>query len=121
MPAWLASTENKEHSPVVITEGPATEAQLRKRLDTDLSSGSEYSIFETRIHDLRYQVVARKLRQSSRKTVDGVFGFMVNLDWAKTNYLAAMAEQIVKDSEGTDYAIIDDEGKAITATPVDTC
>jgi len=118
MPAWLTSTENQEHSHVVITEATAAEAQLAKRLVTDLTNGSEYSIFETRIHDLRYQVVARKLRQSSRKTVDGVFGFMVNLDWAKTNYLAAMAEQIVKDSEGTDYAIIDDEGKAIAAHPL---
>jgi two-component system phosphate regulon sensor histidine kinase PhoR len=117
IPPWLASTENKEHSSIVITEDPPTEAQLRKRLDADLSSGSEYSIFETRIHDLRYQVVARKLRQSSRKAVDGVFGFMVNLDWAKTNYLAAMAEQIVKDSEGTDYAIVDDEGKAVPGHP----
>ena len=118
IPPWLTSTENKENSPVVITEDSPTESQLRKRLDADLSSGSEYSIFETRIHDLRYQVVARKLRGSSRKTVDGVFGFMVNLDWAKTIYLAAMAEQIVKDSEGTDYAIIDDEGKALTAHPL---
>src|SRR5437870_5959957 len=45
IPPWLASTENKENSPVVITEDPPTEAQLRQRLDADLSSGSEYSIF----------------------------------------------------------------------------
>ena len=118
MPGWLAPTGNNAPFPVVMTEGPATETELRKRLVTDLTNGSEYSIFETRIHDLRYQVVARKLRRSSRKTVDGVFGFMVNLDWAKTNYLAAMADQIVKDYEGTDYTIVDDEGKTIGAHPL---
>src|SRR5439155_5822502 len=96
-------------SPVAIMEAPAAEDRLKQRLVTDLANGPEYSIFETRIHDLRYQVVARKLRGSSRKTVDGVFGFMVNLYWAKTNYLSAMAEQIVKDSEGTEYTIVDDE------------
>ena len=50
--------------------------------------------------------------------MDGVFGFMVNLDWAKTNYLPAMAEQIVKSSEGSDYTILDDEGKTISEHPL---
>jgi His Kinase A (phospho-acceptor) domain len=118
VPAWLTSTKSDEHSHVVIVEAPAAEAHLKKRLVTDLANGSEYSGFETRIHDLRYQVVARKLRGSSRKTVDGVFGFMVNLDWSKTNYLSAMAEQIVKDSEGTEYTIVDDEGKPISGHPL---
>jgi two-component system phosphate regulon sensor histidine kinase PhoR len=118
MPAWLTAAGIGAHSPVVITEGPATEAQLTKPLGADLANGSEYAVFETRIHDTRYQVVARKLRQSSGKTADGVFGFMVNLDWAKTNYLPAMAEQIVKSAEGSEYTIVDDEGKTISAHPL---
>ena len=118
MPAWLTSTGNNINSSVLMTQGPAAEADLTERLVTDLTNGSEYSIFETRIRDVRYQVVARKLRRSSRKIADGAFGFMVNLDWAKTNYLATAAEQIVKDSEGTEYTIVDDEGKTIAGHPL---
>ena len=118
MPAWLRSAGNTLNSPVVITQGPAAEGDVTERLLTDLNNGSEYSIFETRIHDVRYQVVSRKLRQSSSKIADGMFGFMVNLDWAKTNYLATVADQIVKDSEGTEYTIVDDEGKTIAGHPL---
>ena len=68
MPGWLSSAGTNAPFPVVTTEGPATsganlsrigrhdqgtETELRKRLATDLTSTSEYSIFETRIHDLR--------------------------------------------------------------------
>ena len=118
MSPWLTSTENTANVSVLVTQGPAAEAELTERLLTDLKNGSEYSIFESRVHDVRYQVVARKLRRSPREISDGVFGFMVNLDWAKTNYLATTAEQIVKDSEGTEYTIVDDEGKTIAGHPL---
>jgi signal transduction histidine kinase len=118
MSPWLSSTENTANVSVLVTQGPAAEAELTERLLTDLKNGSEYSIFESRVHDVRYQVVARKLRRSPREISDGVFGFMVNLDWAKTNYLATTAEQIVKDSEGTEYTIVDDEGKTIAGHPL---
>jgi len=118
MSPWLTSTENTANVSVLVTQGPAAEAELTERLLTDLKNGSEYSIFECRVHGVRYQVVARKLRRSPREISDGVFGFMVNLDWAKTNYLATTAEQIVKDSEGTEYTIVDDEGKTIAGHPL---
>src|SRR2546421_10701104 len=73
-PAWLSSIENTANAPVLLRQSPAAEAELTERLLTGLKNGSEYSIFESRVHNVRYQVVARKLRRTSRETADGVFG-----------------------------------------------
>ena len=64
----------------VIEYEPAVAAALLDRIRKDAALGRRFSVFETTIAGVRYQVVARLLyRDALRERLEGVFGFTVNL------------------------------------------
>jgi signal transduction histidine kinase len=64
-----------------------------------------------------YEVVARLVYQdTTRQRLECVFGFIVDLDWARQHYFPAIAQQashVGAANEGLEYAITDERGALI--------
>ncbi len=115
--------------PVIIDEHPQVGQALTDRIEDDATSGRRFVAFEISIDEAPYQVVARLLyRDVFRQHLDTVFGFTVNLDWARHNYFPALLDETVAAGRGVDgvtIAITDHlgggvagEGVAVPGAPV---
>jgi signal transduction histidine kinase len=116
-PAWLPATAAHGRFPVVVDRAPDTARTLMARITIDAARGARYSIFETTFNASPYQVIAL-LTYDDRfhEHLVEVFGFMVNLDWARRHYFGDLARQVARSKRTggeVTTAIADERGTAI--------
>jgi signal transduction histidine kinase len=120
-PAWLPADDQPERFPVTIVRDAATTRRIIDRLVEGAAQGHRFKAFETQLADRPYQVVARLLYLDSRRDrLEGVFGFVVNLDWAERLYFPALAEAVARIAGadlGLKAAILDESRAVVTGAP----
>ena len=102
---------------------------LRTRVLEDAGMDRQYSIFRLDIDGTEYQVVTRFLRGAAAADYPtALVGFLVNMDWARTDYFVPMLESVmagtgvtvetqVVDPRGIDYALLDQNTRATGGRP----
>lgn len=110
LPSWIHMPQSGHLFPVVVAREPATARLLSGRIAADARYQHRYSIFDTRIGDATYQVIARlRYEDPYRLQPSSVFGVMVNLEWVKKQYfpqLAREVEQVAGRDAGVTLAIV---------------
>jgi signal transduction histidine kinase len=111
LPFWTSPREGQDPFPVAVVHEPAVAARLLDRVAKDARQEHRYSVFDLPIGDHRYQIVARlQYADPYRRQLSTVFGFMVNLDWAKQHYFPDMAgeiERITRENARVALSIVD--------------
>jgi signal transduction histidine kinase len=116
-PTWLTAPRARVAFPVLIAREPLIANALFDRIGAEAKREHRFAIFNLPIKDSTYQVVARlHYGDAFRHRLDAVFGFMVNLDWAKQHYLQDFAKEVERIA-GTDASVVltimdDDQGSA---------
>jgi signal transduction histidine kinase len=127
LPAWVAPGGESEG--IRWFANPEVAGLLQARVAHDAGTGRQYSIFRIEIAGSDYQVVTRFLRGGS--AADGptaVVGFMVNMDWVRTQFFVPMldsvlagngvtAETQIVDPEDIEFALLDQNGRAVGGRP----
>ena len=124
-PPWMASGQTTDPFPVVVGEASAVGRALFDRISRDAQHGRQFSIFETTIAGVPYQVVTRLLyRDAFREQLEGVFGFTVNLPWVREHYFSEVTSQVVHIRPAQDadaLAVVDERGVQVAgASPLQT-
>lgn len=111
-PSWLPPDEQDDPYPVEISHDPPHAEILHRRIQSDVSARRRYSIFEIVLAGISYQVVALiSYHDVPHEQLDSVFGFMVNLQWARSEYFRAITEQVSQlggTAGAIDYSIVDE-------------
>jgi signal transduction histidine kinase len=121
-PPWLTAADNRKMFPVIVGRESTIAAELIARVSKDAAQGRRFSVFDLKLGDLRYQVVALvSYSDALRERPAAVLGFMVNLEWARQHYFADLASQMTR-IEGADRAIaftvIDDRQQPIVGSQI---
>lgn len=114
-PGWMPPTKTVSRYPVALVTDPPESATLRQRVETFSAAHRRYAVFNTRLGNDPYQIVAR-LTYSDQllQHLQSVAGFTVNLSWVRHAYFSELVAQVARiaDSSGTlDLAVVDDEGR----------
>jgi signal transduction histidine kinase len=119
-PVWMPTGPSADRYPVSLMSETLIAPALFKRIHVDAAAGRRYSIFETRLGNEPYQVVARLQYQGPyREQLENIFGYTVNLDWAARSYFAeitAQVERIGNSGIQLNLAVLDDHERLITGT-----
>lgn len=123
-PPWVRPGGRANRFPVSVENEPALADAIVARIRRDVASGRRFSIFEVRAAGLVYQVITRLLyRDQLHERLDGVFGFMVNMPWARRYYFPELTRQIARmgrTASGLALAVVDDRGARVTSTSATT-
>ncbi len=115
-PAWLDGTIDRTF-PVMFAEDSPTSGLLMARIGRDVLEGKRFSVFDVRLQDMTYQVVARlQYADEAHDRLEGILGFMVNLDWIRSHYFQELTEQVGRirgAGSGIRLAIVDRDGAAM--------
>ena len=120
MPAWVTARHRSDVYPVEVRRDPPKIAAMRRRIESDVAERRRYSVFDTSIEGIPYQVVALLVYDGvTRERLDRVFGVAVNLDWARDHYFSDILQQVVQiagSGSATSFALIDERGRRIAGT-----
>ena len=116
LPAWIAAHERADVYPVEVLRDPPEIAALRQRVESDVAARRRYSVFDTSIGGVPYQVVALLAYEGiTRERLDRVFGVAVNLEWARDHYFNDILQQVAQiagNASATSFAVIDEQRPA---------
>lgn len=120
LPSWITPRDGADVYPVEMRRNPAEVAALRKRVESDIAERRRYSVFDTSICGVPYQVVALLAYEgTARERLDRVFGFAVNLEWARAHYFNDILQQVAQiagNPSATSFAILDERGHRVAGT-----
>ena len=89
-PAWAPEDTGPNRFPVAASSVPAVAAAIIARIGDDAAYGRRFSIFQLRIGGVVHQVVVRLIYQGQfRDTLEGVFGFTVDMPWVRQHTFPA--------------------------------
>src|SRR5262245_50125936 len=115
--AWARRRAPATPYVVEIVSNPPVEELIQQRVSADIERGRFYSVFDLPIGDARYQAVAIALYQdAAHERADRVFGFIVNLDWARDHYFSELIGQsahLVARTPGIDFVLTDERGATV--------
>jgi signal transduction histidine kinase len=111
--------------PVEVWERAPFSTEFVSRFEHEAARGSRTAVFQTTIGGDVYQVIARLLYEDEvRASLNGVFGFTVNLSWVQQHYLRDLASQVAQIAGMSDeltVQVLDEEGRSLVAiggTPI---
>ncbi len=120
LPPWIPGDETTDVYPVEVLRDPPEIAILRQRVEADIAQRRRYSVFDTSIGGVPYQVVALLTYEgSTRQQLDRVFGVAINLEWARDHYFNEILQQVAQiagNASATAYAVLDERGHRIAGT-----
>lgn len=120
-PPWIQDGRTSFPFPVVAVTNVAVGERIASRIRPDALAGRRFSVFDVRIGDTPYQVVARiTYRDAYRSQRIAVFGFMADLTWVRSHYFQDVAEQVSRIGETRSrfgVSILDGRGAAIVGIP----
>jgi signal transduction histidine kinase len=119
-PAWMSGEIGPSRFPVLVEVEPAVAAMLVDRVVQDAARRRRFSIFEATIGGTRYQIVTRLLYQDPvRGPLEGVFGFTVNLAWARQRYFGDVTRQVARIGNSTStlpLTVLDARGATVASS-----
>lgn len=119
-PAWTHDAGGPRRFPVVMDDRSPVGAELLAVIQRDTGQRRPFVVAETMLNGVPYQMVARLFyRDPLRQNIDTVFGFLVNLTWARQHYFSGLLEQTfpADDSErGVSVAVFDDSGRRVAGS-----
>jgi signal transduction histidine kinase len=120
-PGWAQPIDAGPPFPVAESTEPAIAADLIGRIRRHAASGRRYDIFETEIGGQRYQVITRlRYRRPIGGELEAVFGFLVNLEWARQHYFQTLTTQVASirrpTTDGLALTIVDELQHVVAAT-----
>ncbi len=118
-PAWAASGGIPNRFPVSVQNDSAIGREMIEHVELDAALGRRFSIFEVTTGATEYQVVARLLyHDEERQQLDGVFGFLVNMEWVRGHYFPELTNQIAQigGATGMALAVYDETGAKVATT-----
>ena len=122
-PAWMPGAAGPNRFPVIVEYDPVVAGLLMRRIQRDAMGRRRFSVFEILLGGTRYQVVARLLyRDPLREQLEGVFGFTVDLEWARRSYFPEVTRQVARIGEagaGRALAVFDERGARVAGTSAD--
>lgn len=96
-PSWAALDGVPPRFPVVRTRAPAVSRALLGRALEDAANSRSFSIFEARVGDTRYQVIARLVYSDPfRERLSDIFGFTVSLPWVRKRYFPELTGEVIR-------------------------
>ena len=120
LPAWIAAPREPTSIPWKSVRDPPELAALRQRVESDIAQRRRYSVFDTSIGGVKYQVVALLAYEGmARERLDRVFGVAVNLEWARAHYFNDILQQVAQiagNTSATAFAVIDERGRRVAGT-----
>lgn len=120
---WMPAAAQANRFPVIVSRVPAVAGQVMARVAADAARGARYAAFETQVGGAPYQVIALlSYDDRYREHLTDVFGFMVNLEWARTQYFQDLARQVARTARaGGDVllTISDERGAPVVRAPSD--
>jgi signal transduction histidine kinase len=125
-PSWLPDEAGVEEIspnqfPVAIRRDPLITRMLVDRIEKDAAAGRRFSVFETKIGGVPYQVIARLVYGDAfREKLEAAFGFTVNLPWARQHYFPELTREVARIGAADPdlgVAVIDDRGQAVVGSP----
>jgi signal transduction histidine kinase len=103
--------------PVETVTNPAVGQLLRQRVSADIERGRFYSVFELPIGRMPYEAVAIVLYgDSAHDRFDRVFGFIVNIGWARDHYFSELITEsahLAARSPAIDFVLTDERGATV--------
>jgi signal transduction histidine kinase len=119
-PPWAKPVADRNQFPLTVESNPPGIRPLLDRVRVDARNGRRFSVFETSIAGVPYQVVARIFyRDELALELDAVLGFVVNLDWVRQHYFAELLrEDVWTRGARADVllAIVDERKRQVTST-----
>jgi signal transduction histidine kinase len=119
-PPWAPREAGANRFPVTVQNEPGVAQAIVDRIAMDAASGRRFSIFEVETAGTAYQVIARLLyRDQLREQLDGVFGFMVNMAWARQYYFPELTSQVARiggTPSGLALAVVDERGERVAVS-----
>ncbi|HEY3383138.1 MAG TPA: HAMP domain-containing sensor histidine kinase [Vicinamibacterales bacterium] len=119
-PAWMPGAAGPNRFPAIVEYDQAVADLLMRRIQRDAVGRRRFSIFEARLGEAPYQVVARLLyRDAERQQLEGVFGFTVNLAWVARSYFPDVTRQVARIGGARSaqvLAVLDDRGERVAGT-----
>lgn len=116
-PSWLPSSPAQARLPIVVSAAPPGFQEITDRLMALGRRGRQFTAFETQYEGVPYQVVVRLLYRGERRDeLHGLFGFMVDLSWARSVYFPEQAADMVTvigDTDGLTVALVDSNGALV--------
>lgn len=119
-PAWAAAGREPMRYPVTVLREPRVAGRLLEAIGRDAPLGRRFAIFQIALDGVEYQVVAI-LRYAGpfRERVEDVFGFMVNLAWARDHYFPEVTSQVARmagSPGGLALSLVDGRGRRVATT-----
>jgi signal transduction histidine kinase len=94
-PNWLGPDHGTSRFPVTELSDRPFAKLIAARIQADVNRERRFSIFQIRIADNDYQVIARVYyRDQYREAAQGAIGFTVNLPWVRRFYFPELTRQI---------------------------
>jgi len=119
-PPWAPADSGSNRFPVSVQNSAPIAQRVVSRLAADTAAGRRFSIFDLDIGGTTYQVVARLIyRDQLREHLDGVFGFMVDMSWARKHYFSDLTSQVARiggPTQGLVLGVSDDVGARVAST-----
>jgi signal transduction histidine kinase len=118
-PSWHRGGLQSTGFPTTILKDPAELSDLMHRLRKQSSLHTRFILFESKIGEELYQVIARPVYvPGSRTTVRGIVGFTVDLNWARAHYFNELTAQMSRVAVGRGtmvLEVLDENGTTITS------
>jgi two-component system phosphate regulon sensor histidine kinase PhoR len=121
-PTWLPRQPSQSPFPVAMVRNAAASSKVVDRVTAAAAQGREFAVYETELGGERYQVVARLLYRSSRRQhLERVFGFVVNLNWARNAYFDDLTREVHHISgtyDGLSVVVQDEAGSVVAGNTI---
>jgi len=119
-PPWAEPGAVSNRFPVAAITEPGLAATLIERIEPEAVNRRRFAIFGVRTAGTSYQVIAHlRYRGPSEDRLDSVFGFMVNMTWAREHYFQELTNQVARiggPTAGLSLAVVDDQGVRVAST-----
>jgi signal transduction histidine kinase len=122
-PPWASGRSNSDRFPVTEVTDPRLAQLLVERIQPDVENGQRFAIFGIETAATRYQVIAHlRYRGPLDHRLVAVFGFMVNMTWARAHYFQELTDQVARISGTTGLAltVVDESGVHVASTRAGT-
>lgn len=123
-PTWQSGPPTPDPYPVVLERNPGAGASLVRLAREQAASGRTFALIETEIDAVPYQAVVHLLyRASQPRSLYGLVGFTVNMQWVRESYFEPIVRQVARiggESDEMALAIVNEAGMVVTGNQVDS-
>ncbi len=119
-PPWSRSAPVSNQFPVTVLKEPRLASAIVERVERDATGGRRFAVFGLSTDEAEYQIVVHlRYLGAFRDHPDGMFGFMVNMAWARQHYFQELTSQVARTggtTSGLALAVVDETGVRVAST-----